>query len=174
VRIQHVKTATVAAVAVGGMVVGLSLPAAAREAKQVISGSSIKKGSIPGNRLKAHGVTAKQIQPLKWHKLTLRHGWVTGDKGLEGSPAYAIDAQGVVHLTGSLDGEGSSSTTAFVMPKAARPHHDQYLAIDSSNASTSRIDILLNGAATVEIDPDHTGDAIVFDSLDGVTYWPGH
>ena len=49
-------------IAAGGIVVGLAMPAAAREASTLINGKSIAKLSIPGNRLEYNTLTGKQIK----------------------------------------------------------------------------------------------------------------
>jgi hypothetical protein len=48
-------------IAAGGLVVGLAVPATARETSHLINGSTIKKGSIAGNRLKPNTLTGKEI-----------------------------------------------------------------------------------------------------------------
>jgi hypothetical protein len=134
---HRVKTASMVAIAAGGLVVGLAVPAAGREANLLINGASIAKHSIAGNRLKANTLTGKQIKEsslgtvpraksltkLVWHPITLENGWVSGSGGPPPnyrSPAYAIDAQGLVHFRGTLEG-GVAGTYAFVLPKAAAP-----------------------------------------------------
>jgi hypothetical protein len=172
-RVRQIRTASVVAVAIGGLVVGLSLPAAAREAKHMINGDSIKKESIPANRLEEHSIGGKQMQPLKWHKLTPKNGWTGADDGLEGAPAWAIDAQGLVHLKGSLDGSASTSDVALTTPKPAKPKHELFLAMDTSLGTTGRLDIKPDGTVEVADDFDEPGSSTDFTSLEGVTYWPG-
>jgi hypothetical protein len=170
-RIRGMKAPVVAAVAIGGIVAGLSLPAAANEARHLISGSSIKKHSIPGNRLKNHTISGKQVKPLQWHKLTLQNGWEVADSGVEGAPAYAVDAQGLVHLKGTLD--GGSSSTAFTLPAKLHPVHELFVTVDEASAETGRLHILPDGTVSIESDPDHLTAASDFTSLEGASFWPG-
>ena len=49
--------------------------------------------------------TAAKLRPLAWHGLSLANSWsaLVGDR----APAYAVDAEGIVHLRGALCcGEG--------------------------------------------------------------------
>lgn len=138
-RFKPSGTVLVAAVA---LVIGLEAPAMAHQvnvAAHKISGSSIKEHSIKGNRLKSNTLTGKQIKEstlhivptakraetlpaLKWHTIThFLNGWKrdTGDTGTL-SVAYAVDAQGVVHLRGTITG-GTAGQDAFALPAAVAP-----------------------------------------------------
>lgn len=121
------------------VVVGLATPAAAHEAASLahrIDGSSIKPHSIPGNRLKSNTVTGKQINestlgvvpkasrasslpPLVWHNITsFTNGWKAVTAAQNALPvAYAIDAEGQVHLRGALTG-GTVDEAAFTLPSS--------------------------------------------------------
>jgi hypothetical protein len=92
---SRLATVPMLLVAAGGLVVGLAVPAAAREAGHLINGRSIAVQSIPGNRLMVNSLTGRQIKestlgtvptatlaatasklpPLKWHPVTLENGW---------------------------------------------------------------------------------------------------
>lgn len=169
-RVHGMKSASIAAIAIGGMVVGLSVPAVAHEARHLINGSSIKKHSISGNRLKNHTITGKQVKPLQWHRLTLQNGWQIADGGAEGAPAYAVDAQGLVHLKGALQ---NGTSIAFTLPAKLHPVHELWVVVDEALAETGRLNIFNNGAVVIEDDPDHSGAATDFTSLEGATFWPG-
>jgi hypothetical protein len=130
-RFRVVPTLLVAA---AGVVVGLAVPAAAHEASSLVNGRSIELHSIPSNRMMPNTLTGKQINestlgtvpraatlpPLKWHPITAwLEGWGPYDAGLPGlpAPAYAIDAQGMVHLEGEIMG-GIPPSNAFAIPAA--------------------------------------------------------
>jgi hypothetical protein len=118
--------------AAAALLVGLAAPAVAHQATTIahkISGTSIAKHSIPGNRLKAHTVAGKQIKPhsvtskqikaLTWHPITsFENGWVAYGTP-ERAPAYAVDAQGIVHLRGAL--KAGTDSGAFTLPASILP-----------------------------------------------------
>jgi hypothetical protein len=189
VTIHRVKTASIVAIAAGGMVVGLAIPAAGHEAGNLINGKSIAKHSIAGNRLKPNTLTGAQIKestlrtvprarsltPLVWHPITLENNWVSGAGGPPPnyrSPAYAIDAEGLVHFRGTLGG-GVAGTDAFVLPKAASPRaglvidtpmmasggHAGFLLITSTGVAPSQ------GEATA-------GEVEDLSVLEGITFDP--
>ena len=158
---------TFAAVA-AGLVVGLAAPAGAhvvRELAHRIDGSSIKKDSLPGNRIVSNSVTGKQIAestlghvpyatkagtaaklpPLVWHNLTLANGWshVLGDR----TPAYAVDAERIVHLRGAMC--CGTTTRAFTLPASARPGKTAYLLVFSQGAYAAELAVLPTGKAYV-------------------------
>lgn len=125
------KLSPMIAVAVGALVVGLAAPAAASEASHLISGSQIKNHSITGKKLASNTLTGKQIKesslgtvpkaaalpPLKWHEVThFDNGWRNLGGGFR-NVAYAVDAQGIVHLRGIVSG-GTSGTEAFALPSS--------------------------------------------------------
>ena len=62
------------------------------------------------------------------HKLALSNGWISDDPiPGSGDPAYEIH-DGIVYLSGSLHQPVTSSDVFAVLPPAARPRHDLYLA----------------------------------------------
>ncbi len=82
----------------------------------------IAKNTLSGNRLRNHTVTSLQIKSLVWHPLTLENGWAANGTALYGpAPAYAKDAQGFVHLRGTLDGSGQTSNIIAHLPVGFRP-----------------------------------------------------
>lgn len=141
-KLRSLKPSATVLVAAVALVIGLEAPAMAHQVKVAahrVSGSTIKKHSIAGNRLKHNTLTGTQIKestlgtvprattatklpPLKWHPIThFLNGWKrdTGDTGTL-SVAYAVDAQGVVHLRGTITG-GTAGTDAFALPAAVAP-----------------------------------------------------
>jgi hypothetical protein len=181
-RSHRLTTMSMLLLAAGGLVVGLALPAAGHEAKHLISGSTIKQHSIAGNRLKNNTLTGKQIKEstlgtvprataatklpaLKWHSVTLLNSW--NDAGAAaGEPpvGYAVDAQGIVYLRGSID-EGvsaeaftlpaniASATDGFIVPAAidgtkagyVEVSQGEVLALDGANPGGAKVDTYLDG-----------------------------
>lgn len=162
-------------------------------AAATINGSKIKIRTIPGNRLQNHTLTGTQINadklgtvpkaalatradslpPLHWIPLSLENGWVNDNPiGNVRTPAYAVDAQGIVYFRGTIwrDRKPGSNDLATTLPAAIRPSDEVSLPADELGGATGQINIFPNGAMHVEDDPDHTGAAATFTSLDGLTY----
>jgi hypothetical protein len=171
----------------GGLVVGLAMPAAAREASTLINGKSIAKLSIPGDRLEFNTLTGKQIKEstlatvpsatlahklpaLKWHALTLENGWENLGAPVVRPAGYAVDAQGVVHLRGEIGG-GTSGTFAFTVPASVTPKGFAVeLPITLHALYVGIVEVDTNGDGAIWDNPAETGDAKSFSDLDGVTY----
>jgi hypothetical protein len=191
-KLNSVKPGPMLAVAVAGLVVGLAMPAAARETKHVISGSSIKKHSISGNRLKANTLTGAQIKestlgtvpkaralpPVVWHPLALENGWSSFTAVRPVS--YAVDAGGFVHFKGALHCLGTtstcatstSSTDAFAMPKALWPNDAVNLLAYASGIRYGEIDIFDTGEVAPFDSPASPDDSKDYLDLDGLSYAP--
>jgi hypothetical protein len=185
-RTQRLATLPMLLVAAGGLIVGLAAPAAGREASHLISGNTIKRHSIAGDRLKNNTLTGKQIKEstlgtvpkakslpaLKWHVIThYLNGWHqdTNDANTL-SVAYAIDAQGVVHLRGTISG-GTEGDNAFALPANAAP---KKLIL---NLSAAMGDNPVAGVVEIRsgfLQPQVNGGNAHFDTfLDGVSYPTG-
>jgi hypothetical protein len=167
--------------------VGLAAPAAAQEAGHLISGASIRPHSISGDRFAGNTVTGKRVEEstlgvvsnatradavtaLVWHPLTLSIGWsdpITGGR----APAYAIDAQGVVHFRGYLESPATPDTTIFTLPPSLIPENQVCLALGGAGTVTGRLLIDTDGAVSMVRDPQHS-TASASASLDGVTWAP--
>jgi hypothetical protein len=176
-------TVLIAAVA---LVIGLEAPAAAHQVAQQISGSTIKVHSIAGNRLKANTLTGKQIKEstlgtvpkaklattlpkMVWHNVTLKNSWTTG-LGY-GSPQWAVDAEGIVHLRGYITG-GTVGDAAFTLPAAERPAHNTGTVVLNEASSASYLFIVPAGGVEVfNLIADTNAGAGIF--LNGVTFSTG-
>jgi hypothetical protein len=170
--IQRMRPASSILVAVTALVIGLAAPAMAHQADVVahkISGSSIAKHSIAGNRLKPHTVTSGQIAPLVWHRAKLINHW----KNLTSTrpAAWAIDAQGLVHLKGEIE-EGTQFHAAFTLPASARPDVSVSVPIVVSALHIGSLDIESAGPVTPEDADDFSGTASTETIMDGVVYSP--
>ena len=183
------RSRTFAAVA-AALVVGLAAPAGAHVVRQLahrIDGSTIKKDSMPGNRIVSNSVTGKQIvestlghvpyatkagtaaklPPLVWHNLKLANGWsiVLGDR----IPAYAVDAMGIVHLRGAMC--CGTTAQAFSLPASARPGKTAYLLVFSQGAYAAELVVLPTGKAYVYSGGGAPANSTTsLTSLEGVTF----
>jgi hypothetical protein len=127
---NRLTTVPILLIAAGSLIVGLAMPAAAHEAGHLINGATIKPHSIAGNRLKNNTLTGAQIKEstlgvvpkaakaatipaLTWHPLLLDTNWAAEMGGRV--PAYAVDAQGIVHLRGTLVSVNQTEP-AFTLP----------------------------------------------------------
>ncbi|HZC72761.1 MAG TPA: hypothetical protein VE442_18835 [Jatrophihabitans sp.] len=122
----------------------------------------VLKRTLSGNRLRLNTVTgaeiaesklgtvpkanlANHVPALVWHNLTLANGWsvVIGDR----TPAYAVDAQGIVHLRGAMC--CGTTNQAFSLPTSARPGKTAYLLAFSQGAYAAELVVLPTGEAHV-------------------------
>ena len=72
---------------------------------------------------------------VKSHKFKLLNGWLSSQPTYgTGNPSYAI-SKGVVYLSGSLHG-GGTSPLAFMLPKAARPAHALFISVYTVDGDT--------------------------------------
>jgi hypothetical protein len=111
---------------------------------------------------------AKALPALVWYRLTLIDGWTDYNGGAEKrTPAYAVDAQGIVHLRGAIRQMTSGDNYFTQLPASVRPSIEIYLTVDAFNAGTARLDLSTSGQVETE---DADSDSRAFTSLDGVTY----
>jgi hypothetical protein len=201
-NVRRLKPPATVLVGVLCLMIGLEAPAMAHQVNVVahqISGSSIKKHSIAGNRLKPNTLTGAQIKestlgvvpqaavagtakalpPLVWHQITDFVGtWTDGSKAPSGvgpTVAYAIDAQGIVHLRGHLTG-GVADTVAFVLPAAARPKPGDvlYFPLQAAGGDTGKLQVETAGVIPgTSLDGADATDVSNFSALDGVTFAAG-
>jgi len=175
VRISTVKSAPMLAVAVIGLVVGLALPAAARETKLVISGSQIKPNTVTGKQVKESTLAtvpkatlASKLPALVWHPLALQDPWrsVGGTNFVAG---YAVDAQGIVHLRGAITG-GEENQVAFTLPAALTPSLVEVPVECAVGVGFLKIDDNGDHAVKVESQEETENGGNQYTDLDGVTF----
>jgi hypothetical protein len=92
----------------------------------------------------------------------LKHGWTVYNPSLWGTPAYAKDSLGVVHLRGAM--QAGSGDDAFVLPKGLRPVHS--LVFSVGNTSTTGVEQLVIYSSG-KVVPGVNGTAVF---LDGVNF----
>ena len=112
---------------------------------------------------------ALAVPKLVWHPLVLVNGWTNYFSTPKRAPAYAVDAQGVVHFRGGIRNSVLSNSSIFaVLPVAVRPSNIVYLTADTFGGDTGRIYIATTGQVVTQ---DFTGhDSYDFTSLEGITY----
>jgi hypothetical protein len=183
-----IRSAVLAAVAAGGVVLGLAVPAAAHEAGHLINGASIKPHTIAGDRLKNNTVTGAQVKEstlgtvpragtasvatslpgLVWVPLVLHNSWTAYGHGYD-APAYAIDTQGIVHLRGAMDGSPSSSV-AFSFPSSILSPEVQAQYPVAANNATIALMTVTDGAFVPLDGPATAGSVASFTDIDGITF----
>jgi hypothetical protein len=155
-----------------------------------LNGKQIKKGSIPGNRLKPHSVTGKQVNsstlgtvPAAQTANSLAPPEAVHEVGAPGEPPFEggdlnagtgfasvgfyKDRECVVHLTGTLD--ASPGVTAFTLPAADRPAETALAAIAAKvGASAHPGYVMVQNTGQVQPSSDAPGE--YFFGLDGVTF----
>jgi hypothetical protein len=77
----------------------------------------------------------------------LRLNTVTGAEIADRTPAYAVDAQGIVHLRGAMC--CGTTNQAFSLPTSARPGKTAYLLAFSQGAYAAELVVLPTGEAHV-------------------------
>jgi hypothetical protein len=110
--------------------------------------------------------TSAAATSVTFHKLTLLNGWTSAANSFSrtGTPGYAISG-GMVYLAGAVRATTGANKTFAVLPKAARPAHRIYVAVDTSGITDGTLRVQPNG--TVQA---YGTSARVFTSLAGVSY----
>ena len=103
-------------------------------------------GALPGK----NNVRNDDIANLNWTKMDLQSGWVpaTGNLGDQRAPAYAVDAQGIVHFRGAATLVSGNNDFIADLPASFDPL--------GQNASLQLPTICYAedvASATIEIDP---------------------
>lgn len=117
---------------------------------------------------------AKSLPALTWAPITLANGWKPYGGSFGGEPAYAKDAEGFVHLTGTLNGTSSTSLTIGTLPAGFRPSAGAWIPVGSSKGSFNpypvNIWIQINGQMTL-VNGEGANNAFV--SLEGAEFYVG-
>jgi hypothetical protein len=154
-------------VAIVALIVAMSGSAIAIQQAQ--SGDSlIAQRTLSGNRLRLNTVTGKEVVDLAWHNLVLINGWVNYNTN-QRLPAWALDAQGIVHFRGAIYQSAGSISKFAVLPTSIRPTVPVWLTTNLTNAEVGRVDVYPGGGVFAEALVDYSA-AQSFTSLDGVTY----
>jgi hypothetical protein len=166
-----------------GFFIGLTAPAFGHEASHLIDGGSLRPNSVTGKQVKEStlGVVprarrATSLPMLRWHPIKLAKGaWKNyGQSYL--AAAYAVDAEGIVHLRGAIkstEGE-TGGGPAFVLPASlmAKTKTVTVLAVagvpGSIQAGGASVLVISGGIGRIEPSADLAAGA--FTSLDGITF----
>lgn len=123
-------------------------------AGMMIDGKTIKRHSIPGDRLVLHTVTIKQMR-LPPEQLigfpaepAFGSGWKNAGGGFQ-SVGFYRDDEGVVHLRGVV-ALGAHSTTIFTLPTGYRPAATEMFSAGLDNAGTAMIEVTKSGDVDLE------------------------
>ena len=134
-------------------------------------GSSSAAAATAFTSSKAPVSQPSSTAPLVWHQLKLLNGWISAASWGTGPPSYAVSAEGVVYLAGSLR-NGNPNLAAFVMPVGTRPGYYDCFAIYSNTATAQQVGALhiyATGKAYLQ-----GPSAQFFSSLSGASYVIGH
>ena len=133
--------------------------------------------SSPGVAARTHAqsapTTERSSSTLVFHPLKLLNGAQSRSDYGTGNPQYAVSAQGVVYLAGSLSGPKNQNLAAFVMPPGARPGYYDCFSIYSNSSQNVQVvgalHIYASGKAYVQ-----GPDTNFFSSLSGISYVAGY
>jgi hypothetical protein len=127
-NVRRFKPSGTVLLVAGALVIGMELPAMAHQVNVVahkISGSDIKPNTVTGRQVKESTLgtvpsakRASKLPSLKWHTLALTNGW--SNFYAKQPAAWAVDAQGVVHLRGAVTG-GSEDFPFATLPGRLAP-----------------------------------------------------
>jgi hypothetical protein len=132
------------------------LPSGKMYASSTPSGYAPFYTSLAAVSFPAKSTAKKKITPLNgWH--SEQSVWNSGD------PSYTVK-NGVVYLSGSLATSGTNHQFAL-LPKAARPAHNEYITVYTFNGTHGTVFIGANGQALA-----YSGSATSFTSLASVSY----
>jgi hypothetical protein len=125
------------------------------------------RNSVDSGDIRNGQVKAADVADLEFKNAKLLGGWVDSDDD-DAPPGFAVDAQGVVHLRGGLDGSDAVDTMPFRLPRALRPapgHRIRELVLAGNN-TVGVVNVLEDGSVIVNAtDP-------VLVSLDGISFSP--
>jgi hypothetical protein len=120
----------------------------------MISGSSIKRHSVPGNRLRLHTVTARQMQ-IPPEQLVggpgepaFGSGWKNEGGGFQSVGFYRHD-EGVVHIRGVV-ALGGHVTTIFTLPTGYRRAATELFTAGLDSAGIATIEVTAAGDVDLE------------------------
>jgi hypothetical protein len=145
-----------------------------------LRGSTGKTGAI--GKTGATGPQGKEgpsgkdaaIAPLAWTPMALENGWVAFTE--YGTPSYAKDAEGFVHLGGSLDGEKMKGAQIALLPPGFRPTRSMAVWLRAAGTNgegePQLVDIEIDNGGEVRAEPSK-GANEKFVGLEGLTFYAG-
>jgi len=132
-----------------------------------VTSTKIVDDTITRSDIRDGAITGTEIPDLEWHNFNLLNEWVSANGAGLRTPAWAIDAEGTLHLRGAIkDGD----TTSFArIPAAHRPSTTVYVTTSLAGAEPGQIVIDPTGYLQADY-ADTFQDAIDFTTLDGVSW----
>jgi hypothetical protein len=119
---------------------------------------------------------AKSLPALNFSPITLEHGWAPYSllETYGGTPSFAKDTQGFVHLEGVLSGTGKTSNTIGILPEGFRPPNGAWLPVGSTNGvfDPQAVNLWITSSGALNIE-NGAGANDSFVSLAGVEFYVG-
>ena len=145
----------------------IAFAAAGAYAVAAVGPEDIEDGAVRSNHIANNAVLPNKVADLQFRNLQLGDGWRT--KSGSRPPAFAIDAQGVVHLRGGLENPACSVICLpFVLPPEIRSaNHDARLPVGLSGG-VGMLDINADAAFALLICND--GPDCTSASLEGISF----
>jgi hypothetical protein len=150
----------------------LARPVAATVVAAALVGGVATAGPASAARATAGQVsasaTASSAPAFTWHSLPLTGGWKSASKSnlVTGTPGWAL-VNGTVYLRGAITQQSGSndSYTFATLPAAARPAHNLYINVYTSNEVAGIVYIGANGIMEA-----YAGNYNLFTSLAAISY----
>lgn len=143
-------------------------------AAATVGPEDIEEGAVRGKHIASNAVGPKKVANLRFRELEL----IEGSETIPGrrAPAFAVDAQGVVHLRGEIQNRTCDALIcrAFELPARIRPPTlSDFLTADFGGSG--KLVLSPGGIATILPclpEGGEGGDACARTSLEGITYTP--
>jgi hypothetical protein len=166
-----------------------TLPAKFRPSKNVDVQINLCTGSIGGLHITPSGAATVQpegtgnfwmaqcgtslegasyaLSPKSFTALTLQNGWMNAPSGTANAAVRNIS--GIVHFRGAIWTNGTNADP-FILPAGFRPAKTVYIPVDLCSGNNGRLQILPDGAVTVEAENGDFTQAQCLTSLDGASF----
>jgi hypothetical protein len=133
-----------------------------------------KNGNNGANGTNGTNGTNATLGSLTWHGFSLENGWKAYPFTYASEPRFTKDSLGFVHLSGTLEGPGTSNLFA-TLPAGFRPTTEHaWVSVASTNSGFDprlvNLDIANDGTIRVYYGTEAKG---FFVSLEGVTFFAG-
>lgn len=144
---------------------------AGRNGNNGVNGANGKNGTNGANGTNGTNAT---LGSLTWHGFSLENGWKAYPFTYASEPRFTKDSLGFVHLSGTLEGPGTSNLFA-TLPAGFRPTTEHaWVSVASTNSGFDprlvNLDIANDGTIRVYYGTEAKG---LFVSLEGVTFFAG-
>jgi hypothetical protein len=141
-----------------------SLAAARRFLAAAVAGLALTAGL-------AAGAPAAHAGTCTWVPITLVNGWHSEQSVYgTGDPAYCLDGDGMVYLSGSVAQTGNNSDVLGTLPASVRPAHVLYLAVYTLNFSQGVLRIDRDGTLQAYNGQSSATTSQGYTSLAGISY----